>query len=208
MIYLEVLVEGASDEPVVKEILSRKFRLVENKNFCVRPHQGKGKLPANPNKRPNPARRGLLDQLPAKLRSYAGFPDGYHVVVLVDADREDCRDLLKALNGMYERLEKKPRSVLFRIAVEETESWFIADKSAIKGAYPKAKVRKLPRHPDQVVGAWEKLAEAIGENPNYTGARVDKQRWAEDIAPHLNLEQPRSPSLKAFIRGIDRIVSQ
>lgn len=200
-----VFVEGASDEPVVKEILSRRFGLAENAEFRIYPHRGKGRLPANPNSKPNPRHRGLLDQLPASLRGYAHLPEGYHIVVLMDADSDDCRDLLAALRRMYEQLERKPRSVLFRLAIEEIESWLIADQQAVQAAYPRAKIRQLPSTPDEVVGAWEKLAKALGEDPDAsTGA--DKRRWAEAIAPHLDLQHPPSPSLKAFIRGVARVL--
>ena len=202
--FLEVFVEGASDAPVVDEILSRRFRLVKNQDFRIISHRGKGRLPHNPNSRPDPQHRGLLDQLPAKLRGCAHWPESYHIVVLVDADRDDCRDLLDKLQDMYRRLEKKPRNVLFRIAVEETESWFIADQDAVKAAYPKADTRLLSHTPDQVIGAWEMLAKTIKENPAESSG-ADKRRWAENIAPHLDLEQPCSPSLKAFIRGVGRI---
>ena len=196
--FLEVFVEGASDAPVVREILSRRFELSEGAHFRVHPHAGKGQLPANPNSRPNPKHRGLLDQLPAKLRGYAHT--GHHVVVLVDADDTDCRVLLNDLHSMYKQLRKKPQNVLFRIAVEEIESWFIADHNAVKRAYPRAKTSLLPSTPDQIIGAWEQLAAALG------CAGANKSQWAQNIAPHLDLNTPRSPSLQAFIRGIGRIV--
>ena len=53
MIRLEVLVEGASDVPAIKEVLQRKLGLVENAQFRIHPHRGKGKLPANPLKKPD-----------------------------------------------------------------------------------------------------------------------------------------------------------
>ena len=80
--------------------------------------------------RPGPRHQGLLDQLPAKLRGYGKSLAGMDclVVVLIDADDEDCKDLKTRLLRLYDELESKPPSVLFRIAVEETESWFLADR--------------------------------------------------------------------------------
>ena len=47
MSYFEVLVEGGSDVPVLREILTRKFKLEENTYVRSHPHKGRGKLPAN-----------------------------------------------------------------------------------------------------------------------------------------------------------------
>lgn len=206
MIFLEILLEGASDVPAVREILTRRFNLAEGEHFRIHPHKGKGNLPDNFLARPDGKHRGLLDQLPAKLRGYASLPRGYCVVVLVDSDNTDCQELKNALVQMYNSLDRRPPTVLFRIAVEETESWFLADIDAIRSAYPKAKHQRIVGiHPDGVVGAWERLAEALDRKPvNCDGS--DKYDWAEKIAPHLDLETPKSPSLKAFVTGVARLV--
>jgi hypothetical protein len=201
VIFLEVLVEGSSDVPAVRHILERRFGLKENESFRIHPHRGKGKLPGNPLAPPDPTHRGLLDQLPAKLQGYSALGEGYGVVVLVDADDDDCKVLKEKLIDLYEVLPKKPRNVLFRIAVEETESWFLADPDAIRKAYPRAKIKQLSKvAPDAVVGAWERLAECLGHVPSKSGGM--KLKWAEDIAPHLDLDNPASPSLKAFVAGV------
>ena len=78
---------------------------------------------------------------------------------------------------------------------------------AVKAAYPRADRRKLGRvTPDAVVGAWEKLADALGSRrAQHSGA--DKTEWARNIAPHLNLNQPRSPSLAALVSGVSKVIS-
>lgn len=38
MIFFEILLEGTSDVPVVKEILTRRFLLKEGVNFRIHPH--------------------------------------------------------------------------------------------------------------------------------------------------------------------------
>ncbi len=203
----EVLTEGESDVPVVREVLSRRFGLLEGHDFRIHSHRGKGRLPENLMARPDPANRTLLHQLPAKLRGYAHLDKTYCVLVLVDADNDDCRELKRSLVAAYRQLDRKPPLVLFRIAVEETESWLIADLAAVKAAYPKADLRKLERiAPDEVIGAWEKLAEALGgRRRQHSGA--DKVEWARQIGPHLNLVQPYSPSLAALLSGVDKIVN-
>jgi hypothetical protein len=204
--FMEVLVEGNADVPAVSEILQRRFNLTENIHFRVHPHRGKGRLPENVLSKPDTKKRGLLDQLPAKLRGFGRNPGFYCVVVLVDADDDNCRDLKSDLIDVYQKIDSKPSCVLFRIAVEETESWFIADTSAIETAYPSADLSKLPGSPpDSKIGAWECLARTLGRNPDEC-IGADKIEWAKRISPHLDLDDPRSPSLKAFVLGINGII--
>ncbi len=204
MTYLEVLVEGMSDVPVVREILQRRFGLIENLSFRIHPHRGRGRLPDDLLGPPDPRRRGLLDQLPAKLRGWSGLGRDVCVVVLLDVDERACTEVLAELLAMLQRLPRRPPRVLFRLAIEETESWLIADLTALRLAYPKAKLKPVRRlQPDAAVGAAERLAACVGIDPaRMTGA--DKVDWANAIAPHLNLHSPPSPSLSRFISGIAR----
>jgi hypothetical protein len=203
-IWIEVLLEGASDLPTVREVLCRRFNLIEGEHFRLHSHKGKGSLPDNPLKTPDPKRAGLLDQLPAKLRGYAkSLNRDALVLVVVDLDDDKCADFLASLHAMLKKLPAHPQ-VLFRLAIEETESWFIADYDAVKAAYPKAKIAGLKKlTPDAIVGAWEQLAQALGTHKNsVTGA--DKFIWATAIAPKLNLLNPKSPSLRKLMEGIKR----
>lgn len=203
--FLEVLLEGASDVPVVRELLVRHLGLTEGEHFRLHPHRGKGALPIHPAAPPHPRHRGLLDQLPAKLRGYAHLPPEYAVVVLVDADNEDCRDLKRRLLALCAPPNPSPPRVLFRIAVEETESWFLAQPSAVQAAYPRADVRPFAAvSPDAVVGAWERLARALGQEPEACSG-ADKHEWATGIAPHLDFEHPTSPSLRVLVSGLEAL---
>lgn len=208
MTWFEILVEGASDVPAVRDVLTRRFGLVENVNFRIHKHKGRGSLPDDLLGQPDPKQQTLLNQLPAKLKGWSYFGDDACVLVLVDADDDPCHELLTQLNSMLARLPKRPPRVLFRLAIEETESWFIADVDAVVAAYPKARTQKLRRIvADDIVGAWEELAAALGlMNSEVTGA--DKYAWAERISPHLNLDEPRSPSLRKFIDGVGREISR
>ncbi len=206
--FFEVLVEGGADVPAVKEILQRKFGLEEGQNFRIHPHRGKGCLPDNPLARPEIRHRGLLDQLPAKLRGMSWMGEDYCLVVLVDADDGNCTELKQQLLDLYETLDRKPVNVLFRIAVEETESWFVGDPDAVRQAYPNADIGRLRAIAlDSVIGAWECLAQALGKKPGQCRG-ADKYEWAERISPHLNLDMPFSPSLRAFINGIERYLEE
>ena len=207
--FFEVLVEGGSDIPALREILIRKFGLEEKTHFRIHPHKGRGKLPDNPLARTDPRHQTLLGQLPAKLRGFSHLGDELCVIVVADVDDTPHLELLTELETMLESLPQRPRKVLFGLAIEETESWFIADTAAVLKAYPKAKLQRLREmQPDAIVGAWEALADAIGikrkEIKEITGA--DKYAWAQKIAAHLDLDNPPSPSLKKLIDGISALI--
>ena len=207
MTWLEVLVEGASDAPTLREVLTRKFHLIEGEHFRIHPHKCKGKLPDKPLSRPDPKHQGLLDRLPATLRGFGKSlrPDAV-VLVVIDADDQPLQLLLQDLNRMLDALPEKPQ-VLFRIAVEETESWFIADMNALQKAFPVGLDKKVLKNipADAVVGAWEKLALALHFNPKIITGPT-KFEWAEKIAPYLDLENPKSPSFRKLIEGVASIL--
>jgi len=200
--FFHILAEGLSDIPTAHEILVRGLGLTSGADFRLYPHKGKGQLPADIHAKPNKEDRTLLGQLPAKLRAYGHKGQDHCIVVLIDADRDDCHHLKTSLVKMYELVQPRPPKVLFRIALEETESWFLADTAAVLAAYPSANIPHIAGiAPDSVVGAWERLAECIGLDPaDCSGA--DKEQWGKSISPHLDLENPRSPSLNAFKTGI------
>jgi hypothetical protein len=207
MSWLEVLIEGISDAPVVREILTRRFNLTEGLDFTVSWHTGKGTLPADPLALADPRKTALLDQLPSKLIAYGKRTRQMPVVlVLVDVDTTPCHELLASLNAMLRALPFKP-VVVFRLAIEEIESWFVSDVNALRAAYPtKVKAGKLRDYqPDSIVNTWELLASALGSDKSLVGAGV-KTDWAQKISPHLNLDNPRSPSLRKFIEGVERLV--
>ncbi len=198
-----VLVEGSSDEPTVKEILNRRFGLVHGSQFQIHPHGGKGKLPENPDAKPSPTNRTLLAQLPATLRAYSVKGNKVCVVVLVDQDDDDCVQLLADLQAMLAGLKKRPANVLFRIAMEEIEAWFLADRAAVLAAYGEANFKGITKKDtDLIDDPSDVLASCLGVSLPCTGQM--KAEWAESIVPHLNLKKPKSPSLAKFIEGIRR----
>lgn len=202
---IRVLVEGTSDVPTVREVFVRGLGQVQGSDFQVFWHRGKGRIPSDLTSPPSPRDATLLGLLPAKLRAFGKANPNDPVVVLLDADRDDWRTLRSQLLAALAAIIPRPNEVLFRIAVEEIESWFIADTAAVLQAYPAANIPDLAAIPvDTVVGAWEELAKAIGLNPNNcTGA--DKEDWAREISPFLQLHGPPSPTFQAFIRGLERI---
>lgn len=196
-----VLVEGTSDEPTVDEILRRRFGLVRGSQFQVHPHRGKGQLPGDLNAAPPDCERTLLGLLPATLRAFGKQGGDMCVVVLVDQDDDDCHALKQSLVQAWQHITPHPAKVVFRIAMEETESWFLADRKAVQQAYPKVNWRSVPkRPPDEIDDPSDVLAHVLGVPLPCTG--MDKAEWAKRVAPKLDLDKPKSPSLAQFINGL------
>lgn len=203
---LHVLVEGASEAAFLKGWFPR---LLPRHALRVIVHEGKGRLPRKPKDQPDPMRRGLLDQLPAKLRAYGRTLNAEtdRVVVLIDADDEDCRALKRRLLKLLQQCDPKP-TVVFRIAVEETEAFYLGDQAAIRQAFPRAKPHEMRTYvQDSVCGTWERFREVIGAEIE------DKVGWAEQIAPYLSTQPGgrganKSPSFHHLRRALLRLAGE
>jgi Domain of unknown function (DUF4276) len=194
---IHMLVEGPS-ERVLFERWSR--RLLQAREVRLHPHQGKGSLPRDLDARPDLKRRGLLDQLPAKLRGFANSMDVKtdQVVILVDVDGDDPTTLLGAITGAVVQVAPD-LPVMVQLAVEETEAFYLGDLGALRKAFPAADLRRARSYePDSVCGTWELFAEIVGD----PGA--NKVGWAEAMGPLLTTKVgvTRSPSFKALIKGL------
>lgn len=203
---LHVLVEGPSEEALVRGWLPR---FLPRHAFTLIRHRGKGRLPGDPLKTLNVRREGLLDQLPAKLRAYghALNPATDRVVVLVDLDDDDCLDLKRRLVALLEHCDPQP-VVLFRIAIEETEAFYLGDPAAVRAAFPPARLGRMKDYvQDSVCGTWELFQRVIGANSE------DKVGWAEQMAPYLGTEwrgkeANRSTSFQQLCQGLLRIAGE
>ena len=205
---LHILVEGTSD----KELLDRWLpRFIPQHSFNVLRHWGKGRLPQNPEQPPDPRRQGLLDQLPAKLRAFGSAfnPETDRILVLVDQDEDSCIELKQRLLRVLDSCDPKP-DVLFRIATRETEAFYLGEPTAIKRAFPKARLGKLSDyHPDihPEEGTWELFCKVIGEETE------DKVRWAEMMGNQLDITKPfcrknKSLCYRHFCRAILQLVGE
>ena len=197
---LHILVEGSAEESFLNEWMPRF--LPSHHTFTTIVHRGKGKL--SEVAEVDPKRQGLLDQLPAKLRAYSKClnSDTDRVLVLIDADDEPCKELKARLMRCHGR-NAPNLTALFRIAIEETEAFFLGDRKAIKRAFPKAKLHKLDHYvQDSVVGTWELFREVIGYRPDFE----DKPGWASLMGHEMSTDHEtdanKSPSFKQFCRGI------
>ena len=160
-------------------------------------------MSGQPGAKPNPRREGLLDQLPAKLRAYgrALDPATDRVLVFLDLDSDSCLDLKGRLLATLGSCDPRP-VVLFRIAIEELEAFYLGDPAAIRRAFPHAKLRRMKSYiQDSVCGTWEVFRQVID------AALEDKPLWAEKMGIHLGVEWKgknanRSESFRQFCRGL------
>jgi hypothetical protein len=216
--HFEILVEGQS-ELTALSILMRKIigEYNDPHTWKIHKHRGIGQIPDNPAEQPNKNDQTLLHNLAAKLRAYSKEDDSdLIVVVLVDLDdRENCIAFKNELVALLDFCDKKPR-VLFRIAIEELEAWYLGDFAALKLAYPDMKQDIFDTYvQDSQISTWETFAEMVhpsGLNALITKGKrsnfvlEEKVNWAKNICPHLNVEQNQSPSFCCFRNGLRRII--
>jgi len=200
---IHVLVEGPSERTLLEEWGER---LLGAQRIRVHPHQGKGALPSNLGERPRPKRRGLLDQLPAKLRGFArsSQPGTHQVLVLIDADRDDPVELAGRISAAATNVAPD-LSVAVCVAVEETEAFYLGDLAALRRAFPSADMSKARAYePDSVVGTWELFGEIVRDPGG------NKVAWAEAMSPVLTIEpaRSRSPSFRCLVRTLSRFEPQ
>lgn len=198
---LHVLVEGESEEALLKGWLPRF--LPPGHSFVIIRHRGKGRLPRDPIRVPDIRREGLLDQLPNKLRAYGKTldPATDRLLVLLDADDDPCSDLKRRLLETLASCDPRPVA-LFRLAIEETEAFYLGDPQAIRRAFPHARLQRLRSYvQDSVCDTWELFQTVIGDPVE------DKVGWAEKMAPHLGTawegsDANRSPSFRQLCKGL------
>ena len=212
--HFEVLVEDRSGsialEHILEKILGPNFA---EHSWRIHPYKGKGQLPSNRYAAPDPRNQQLLSNLPSLLRGFGrSLGESSSVVVVVDLDDDDClqfkQDLLDVLNDCNPR-----PTTLFRIAIEETEAWLLGDRAAVKAAYPNARDTVINRYvQDSVCGTWEALADAIHpggssqlKSLGYPVAGAAKCDWAENIAPHLDVNENCSKSFRVFRDGVKKL---
>lgn len=194
---IHILVEGPSERAFL-DAWAR--RLVKGDVVKVHPHQGKGTLPEDLLSIPPRNRRGLLDQLPAKLRAFDRSLDADtdRVVVLLDADADDPEALRESLLRAVEELACGIAVDVY-VAVEETEAFYLGDQAAVLRAFPQANQKLLRDYvPDSIVGTWELFGRIIGDGGE------NKVAWGEAMGPLVTVSasKNRSPSFRAFRNGL------
>lgn len=214
--HIEFLVEDSSGAKLVELLLPKILgESADLHTWRVINYKGIGRLPEGLESKSDPAKRILLDRLPKILQGYANTP-GYDAVVIVcDNDNRDCREFLAELKAVSDRFGPKI-NVLFRLAIEEIEAWYLGDRAALISKYPRAKKDVLARYEqDSICGTWELLADALHPGGSKAakagGIRVSgqlKHEWAEQIGPVMNVESNLSTSFQKFRDRVRRICAE
>jgi hypothetical protein len=118
---------------------------------------------------------------------------------------KDLHDFLNELKKVLNACHPKPET-RFCLAIEEGEAWFLGDIRAVKPAYSNAKDDVLSSYVnDSICGTWEKLADTVHPGgakmlakKGWQAVGAEKSRWAEDIAPRMDVENNKSPSFCFF----------
>lgn len=210
IMHLEILIEDSSGkralESLVPAILGpigapHTWRIVD--------YKGVGHLPKGLKSGHDAAKRILLDRLPIVLRGYGRTPGIDGVVVVVDADRRDCEAFLADLEATRP-VDRPMLPIVFRLAIEEIEAWYFGDRTALLGAYPKAKRAVLDRYvQDAICDTWEMLADAIHpgghaavKRGGFPAAGAAKHEWAGQVAPLMKPDRNASPSFHQFRQAL------
>lgn len=200
---LEILVEEASAEPVVRRLLS----LIDSSLvYDVRVFQGKP---------------DLLKQLPSRMAGYRDWAraEDVRILVLCDEDREDCRDLKNQMEeaAITAGLSTKSSSgslnfrVVNRIAVEELEAWLLGDHEALCAAFPRVPTsyhrRARYRQPDEIRGGTAEALEKLLKDHGYHSSGLRKVEAASAISRFMVIDQNKSPSFRCLVAGITSLVN-
>ena len=211
--HFEVLVEDASGKRAL-DILIPKMIGGEH-TFKVTEYRGIGRIPRNLKSVTDAGKRILLDQLPRLLKGYgrafAGYPADYPaaVVLVCDLDDKCLKTFRQELFAVLNACNPRPKT-RFCVAIEEGEAWLLGDLSAIRTAYPNAKVDILSRYEnDSICGTWEVLADAVFaggsgalKSNGWQAVGMEKSVWSEKIAPLMDVENNASPSFQYFRRNL------
>jgi len=197
--HIEFLVEEPSAEAALSNLVPKI--LGGDLSFKVHSYQGKP---------------DLLNKLLPRLKGYkAWMPEDWRIVVLIDADDEDCRVLKNQLDGIAQRTGLITRSrrtfgsyfqVLNRLAIEELEAWFFGDIDSVRSSYPRipsnlGKKEKY-RDPDAIRGGtWEALEREF-KKAGYFSSGISKILVAREVSLYMEPERNRSRSFQVFRQGL------
>lgn len=203
--HFELLTEDISGQKAL-EILIPK--IIDNGHtFTIHAYKGIGHLPKNLSPASDSKKQALLNKLPILIQGYgqtfAGYGANYSAVLIIICDLDDrcLSEFRQELLNCVSKCKIKPETY-FCIAIEEGEAWFLGDIAAIKSAYPRAKDTILNSYVnDAICGTWEKLADAIFSGGSQKLSQLgqaavgaEKHKWAENIAPYMNINNNKSPS--------------
>ena len=192
--HLELLVEEPSMEVFLRELLPRI--LSADCDFEIHPFQGK---------------LDLLGNLGNRLRGYAQWlPDDWRILVIVDRDDDDCRQLKQQLEDVASGANLRTRSqaggrpwqLVNRVVIEELEAWYFGDWEAVRSAYPRVSPtvpnQSRYRNPDSVQGGTWEAFERILKGRGYFRTGLRKMEAARTVAAYIDPARNRSHSFTKF----------
>ncbi|GAA1986922.1 DUF4276 family protein [Amycolatopsis minnesotensis] len=195
----EVTVQLLVEEPSTKQALGVILpKIVPNVPFEIVQFQGK---------------QDLLKRLPGLLKGYAVRLEWelLRIVVVIDRDLDDCAELKRKLVRIADDAGLPRSAVLFRIAIDELESWFLGDVPALCAAYPRVPAnlgeQARYRDPDATGKALRALEHVLKSN-GYHRDHLAKVKAAVGIGVHMDVEANRSRSFQVFRDGLRRLVSE
>ena len=181
-------------EVFLRELLPRI--LPADCDFEIHPFQGK---------------LDLLGNLENRLRGYAQWlPDDWRILVIVDRDDDDCRQLKQQLEDAASGANLRTRSqaggrpwqLVNRLVIEELEAWYFGDWEAVRSAYPRVSPtvpnQSRYRNPDSVRGETWEAFERILKRHHYFRTGLRKIEAARTVAAYIDPARSRSPSLTIF----------
>jgi hypothetical protein len=196
VIHVEILVEEHSAEAAFKTLVPKIVG--QDVSFAIRRFQGK---------------QDLLKRLPGVLRGFAVRIswEALRVVVLIDRDAQDCRELKRQLVGLSQEAELPSEFVLHRVVIDELESWFLGDVPAMRTAYellPKDLGKQARYRDPDATGKASRALEDLLRSQGYHRNGLAKTVVAEAVAPHMDIENNRSKSFQVFRDGLRRLVKE
>ena len=125
-------------------------------------------------------------------------------IVLVDQDKEDCKQLKERLLDECENMSPS-KNLLIRIACHELESWYFGDLTSVGKALERENLisyrnRRKYRDPDKIQKPSEEL-------DKITSGIYQKISGSRAIGKHLSLDENTSHSFKTFIKGIRALLN-
>ena len=217
--HFEILVEDISGKTAL-EILIPKIISTEQHTFNIHSYQGIGhKVPKDLKSTSDAKKRILLDRLPKIVQGWGktlSDPDYSFVLIAICVLDNRCLSTFRReLLDLVDKCNPKPKTQ-FCIAIEEGEAWYLGDLAAVKAAYPRAKEAVLNSYTnDSICGTWEKLADAVFSGGKQKLSKqggqaigLEKTNWANNIPPHMDVDNNMPPSFCYFRDKLRGLTSQ
>ncbi len=151
---------------------------------------------------PFEGKQDLEKQLVRKIRNYRN--PGARFIIMRDQDAHpDCIALKTRLKALA--VQAGHPDTMIRIVCRELESFYLADLTAVEQALGLRNLARLQhgnkfRAPDRLVSPSRELEKL-------THGRYQKVGGSRAIGPLLDIENRRSPSFRALVTGLRRLVA-